>query len=195
MESDVTKRNCPNCGELSQLSQYMEGAPPLSCESCLRCGGIWITPEAYTTWLDALGDVAPNSGASIDDFELKEGPFLRRCPDCSYVLGRYRVSAELPFTIERCHNCHGVWLDEYEWDLLKAHGLHQRLHAIFDAEWQNTVRRQEQREREALRRRQLLGDPDYARVLEMRKWLESHPQRDLLWGMLLDASAREIDAV
>ena len=194
MSTGKSMRNCPNCGELSQLTAYLEGSPPLSCESCLRCGGIWITLEAYASWLDALGDARPASGASLDDFEMKEGPFLRRCPDCRYVLGRYRVSAELPFTIERCHNCHGVWLDEYEWDLLKSHNLHQRLHAVFDAEWQDSVRQQEQRQRESTRRKQTLGEGDYTRILEMRRWLESHPQRDLLWGILLDASAQELSA-
>jgi Zn-finger nucleic acid-binding protein len=179
--------NCPNCGELSQLEPHLEGTPPLSCSSCRRCGGIWITAAAYADWLERLADSKPAVNANADDFELKEGPFLRRCPDCSYVLGRYRVSAELPFTIERCHNCRGVWLDQHEWDLLKSHELHQRLHAIFDAEWQNEVRQQSQRQREEARRREVLGEADHARILETRNWLESHAQRDLLWSMLLES--------
>lgn len=181
--------NCPNCGELSQLQPHLEGTPPLSCESCQRCGGIWITPAAYSSWLETAADTRPVATAAVDDFELKEGPFLRRCPECSYVLGRYRVSAELPFTVERCHNCHGVWLDAHEWDLLKSHDLQQRLHAIFDAEWQDSVRQQGQRQREDERRRQVLGEADYARILEMRNWLESHGQRDLLWAMLLGGNS------
>jgi len=181
--------HCPSCGELSDLKSHVEGTPPLNCEGCERCGGIWITAVAYSNWLDSTGGAKPSTKVKVDDLELKEGPFLRRCPDCHYILGRYKVAAELPFTIDRCNNCHGVWLDRHEWDLLKSYDLHQRLYAIFDREWQDSVRRKEQAQREEGRRKRVLGEADHARIMELRNWLGSHPQRDLLWGILLEGDA------
>ena len=83
-------------------------------------------------------------------------------PTATTCSGRYRVGHGVGFTVDRCRNCEGAWLDGGEWEALRLRNLHDDLPRIFDDEWQRAVKRevQEQTTEENFRRR--LGDADYA---------------------------------
>ena len=180
--------SCPTCGPERPLHMELLEAPSLRVDHCANCDGLWIPVKAYSAWLDSGGMVQPVApDTDVTSIPVEDGPFLRRCPQCAYILGRYRVDHDLPFTIDRCHNCRGVWLDRHEWRILKAKRLHERIHAIFTQDWQEDVRKREEQVREMTHDRRTLGDTDYARVLETRSWIAAHPHRDLIWGLLLES--------
>src|SRR5690606_32267174 len=105
---------CPTCGDAAALGTEVLQGPGLEAGVCGTCGGVWLELKAYEEW---LGQSAAAEQADADPVpleEIRDGPFLRRCPECRYILGRYRVRHDVPFTLDRCHNCRGVWLDARE---------------------------------------------------------------------------------
>jgi Zn-finger nucleic acid-binding protein len=180
-------RSCPTCGETVHLEIRALEESKLRADHCPRCDGVWLTLSAYAQWLErGSPSGASDPGSLPPQKELNDGPFMRRCPDCRYILGRYRVGHDVPFTIDRCHNCRGVWLDSHEWAGLKQRGLHVQLHQIFTDDWQREIRQKATAAQEDARLRKQLGSADYDRILEFRRWISQHPRRDTIWGLLHD---------
>lgn len=181
---------CPVC----QPARWLEATPleegRLVAYGCPGCGGRWIRSADYWRWRALHGPNLPEVAAPVPPTAV-ETAGLHLCPDCGYVLGRFRVGHGLPFHVERCRNCEGAWLDGGEWDALKARNLHDDLPLMFDDAWQREVRAQAsaQATEESFRRR--LGDADYARAREVRAWLDGHPRRSEVFAYLqLDARGR-----
>lgn len=182
--------SCPTCGPEVGLFSVLLAEPALQVDQCRRCGGMWIPAIGYGEWLERdREDGEAEQDVEVPEFELRDGPFLRRCPTCAYILGRYRVGPEVPFTIDRCHKCGGIWLDAHEWEVLKAKRLHQRLNMIFTQEWQEGLRRRQAAEEEDAYRRRILGSDGYERLLEFEDWVKGHPYRQLILELLADALA------
>ena len=180
--------HCPACRSTSLSHRELESA--LHVRSCHQCHGVWIPVESYGRWYQKQ-TMQPITDQSQDSDPVDIGPSpLRRCPDCTSILGRYRVGHGAHFTIDRCANCRGVWLDAAEWDALKSRNLHVRMHGLFDPAWQAKARRIERDLEEAKQQLDLLGQPDYQRVCDFRDWLREHPRRDLIWSILAPAMAR-----
>lgn len=181
---------CPTCGVGVGLFTVILAEPALRVDQCRRCGGMWIPAVEYHEWLDhCLSGAADDAGSEVSELQFNDGPFLRRCPTCSYILGRYRVGPDVPFTIDRYHKCNGIWLDAHEWDALKARRLHQRLNAIFTQKWQADIQRRQAEEKEEAFRRRVLGSDGYKRLLEFEEWAKDHPYRPLILELLADALA------
>jgi len=180
--------SCPTCGDEAGLFTVLLAEPSLRVDRCRRCSGIWIPARSYMEWLERVpADDSEDTPGS--ELQLNDGPFLRRCPSCAYILGRYRVGPEVPFTIDRCHKCGGIWLDAHEWEVLKAKQLHRRLNAVFTSEWQQGIRRREADEKEEEYRRRVLGSDGYERLLEFEEWVKTHPYRQLILELLAQALA------
>ncbi|MEK7723973.1 MAG: zf-TFIIB domain-containing protein, partial [Acidobacteriota bacterium] len=77
---------------------------------------------------------------SIPEFEL-----ARLCPECRRILVKYKVGQNIPFLIDRCGQCAGIWLDKGEWEILKRRNLHDDLQKIFTDHWQEEVKKGETR--------------------------------------------------
>jgi Zn-finger nucleic acid-binding protein len=177
---------CPKCGESSRLRHTLL-EDTLHAQGCDRCHGVWISNSAYSSWYERFGSqLHSDSQEQVAPVETRNGPALGRCPECRFILGHYRVAHDLPFTLDRCYQCFGVWLDAEEWNVLKARGLHTRLHHIFTEDWQLDVRRKANEAREEESKRLLLGDEDYSRACAVRDWIHSHPRRDLIWTIVND---------
>lgn len=176
---------CPVCTP----SETLEIAPlengELKARACPRCRGTWIRSADFWRWRalhpENLPEVPPAEGAAPSSAETTG---LRRCPDCEYVLARVRVGHGIPFTVDRCRNCEGAWLDGGEWEALKARQLHDDLPLIFDDAWQKAVKREEQVRftEDSFRRR--LGDEAYRKARDFRAWLEPHPNRSEIFAYL-----------
>jgi len=181
--------SCPTCGTDSMLETVLLEESGLHVEACSRCEGLWIPAGAYNRWLEqqAAAPASTSGGPHHVHLEMKDGPFLRRCPTCAYILGRYRVGPDVPFTIDRCHNCGGIWLDAHEWDVLKAARLHERLHAIFTSKWQQDVRRREADEKEEAWRRRVLGEDGYERLVAFEAWARQQPNRHVIFEILAES--------
>jgi Zn-finger nucleic acid-binding protein len=181
--------NCPTCGPVQSLT-IGEIVPGLSSYRCGNCHGDWIRLEQYARWRDRTpnGDaVSPVSAAAPTEPQ----PTLRRCPDCSHILARYRIASDAPFVLDRCRKCHGVWFDRDEWQLVGARGLALRLADVFSDEWQRDIRQADQAAAIERMFEHRLGAAELTRAREVRDWVNNHPKKSdiLAYLELLPASA------
>ncbi len=164
---------CPGCKERD--FEIAEIEPDLLVDICKNCGGKWIAYSNYERWLENHGDALPeipgdaDSGMTIPKFEL-----AKLCPGCRRILVKYKVGRDLPFKIDRCSNCAGVWLEKNEWKTLKSRNLHDDLNKIFTDHWQEEVKRN--RTRKALKKvyEEKFGAEDYERISEFKRWMDEH---------------------
>jgi len=91
-------------------------------------------------------------------------------------MSKYRISAEKTNRLDYCPHCDEVWLDDGEWRLVEGLALSGDFARLFTQAWQNMVNVEVTEAMEASRMRSVLGG-DFARVEEMREWIQSHPRR------------------
>lgn len=140
---------CPTCTPDRGLVTVELEAPWLLARECPGCDGHWISATAYRNWwLHHPGNLPEVPAGAGTELAAADGPYLRRCPECDYILGRFRIGRGIPFTIDQCRNCGGAWFDAGEWQALRDRNLHDDLHFIFSDDWQDELRRLEQRMRE-----------------------------------------------
>jgi Zn-finger nucleic acid-binding protein len=174
---------CPTCTPRSELVRTTL-EPHLCAHACTRCAGQWVRPAYYWKWR-ALAAATPDpDGTAVHQTEVNDRLGLLYCPDCRYVLARCRVDARVPFTIDGCRNCEGVWLDADEWAALRAGEFHRHLHEIFTDEWQKRIREAADRERCEEQWQRQLGSADYRRIRHIKNWLDAHPKRSELYAYL-----------
>ncbi len=173
---------CPVCKTDSLgPATLVEGLP---ANRCTTCRGVWIDSNAYLAWRQARGDtLAPRpTGSQIDPaWEMKE---LKLCPNCGRILGRFKVLPGEPLFIDRCHTCNGVWLDHHEWSALVERNLHDNVNEFFTRSWQERLRTEEMRAHMERLYLDKFGEHDYARIREVRAWLEDHDRRWMLLAYL-----------
>jgi Zn-finger nucleic acid-binding protein len=174
--------NCPICKNQSLTLAYPE--PSLAAQQCLGCGGLWIMAADYRRWIENGGQNAMTGDPGEPEQAVPDSLAAKQCPRCGYLLLRYKVGAAVPFGLDRCGHCSGVWLDASEWAGLKARGLHGALHRIFTDSWQRGVRREEHRRALTHLYQERLGDADYAELRRIRAWLDKHEHRSFLLGYL-----------
>lgn len=178
---------CPVCTPRQALVRaFAEGSP--AAHRCGNCGGRWVRNADYTAWMKSgepgSGSAGESAGAARPGGAPDNEPRMRRCPDCQYVLARLRVGQGIDFTIDHCRNCAGTWFDASEWDVLRERGLHDDLLHVLTDEWQQSIRDEERRARLDAAFRARVGDDDYARLLEVKEWLDAHPRRPELLAFL-----------
>jgi Zn-finger nucleic acid-binding protein len=179
---------CPVCTPPQELrAAAVEGS--LSVHGCPRCGGRWVRNADYLAWVQSAGAprlsfrAEPVVHAVRPESASDTQPGLRRCPDDQYVLARFRVGQGIDFVVDHCRTCAGTWFDASEWEVLRERGLHDDLLHVITDEWQQSVRDQERRARLDAEFRARVGD-DYARLLEVKAWLDAHPRRPELLAFL-----------
>jgi Zn-finger nucleic acid-binding protein len=176
--------HCPACKTTTLEIVPLDTA--LNAHHCMSCHGQWISGEHYWDWLRGKGDGETASSASVEAAPapaVHDTPSAKLCPSCARLLIRYRVGHGLGFTIEHCPGCDGVWLDESEWEALKARNLHDDLQLICDSLWQGQVFKDEQRQLAEARLARMLG-ADFERAKEVRAWIAGHPNRSALLAYL-----------
>jgi Zn-finger nucleic acid-binding protein len=180
---------CPACTTVAELV-VRTTEPQLTTHHCGRCAGLWLRNADYLAWM-AHVDHAPGPvptgvrnpvGADVAGEVREVG--LRACPDCQYVLARYRLGYGITFAVDHCRQCAGSWFDAGEWDSLRAAGLHDDLLHVFTDEWQQSVRDQQRRERLDAEFRERVGLEDYDRLIEVKRWLDQHPRRPEMLAFL-----------
>ena len=167
--------NCPvDDGPLPRIQL----AADLPAFECSDCHGRWIRYGDYLGWRERQAADVPVTPPDPDTpaWAPELATPARRCPDCARFLTRYRVGHGIPFTLDQCNQCNGVWLDAAEWETLEARGLHDDLHEMFGPGWQHGVRTEEQRLLTEAQFTRQLGESDFARLREFGTWLAEHPR-------------------
>jgi Zn-finger nucleic acid-binding protein len=157
----------------------------LSGMECPVCKGVWISPNSYWQWLKDKGSVLPEKPQEYTlRVELSDSKNIKVCPECSHFMTRRKVGHGIPFCVERCETCGGIWLDRNEWNVLKSRNLHDEIHFIFSEPWQKTVTREEQRKSNEVLAKKILGETDFKKILDVQKWLSNHPHKNFVMAYL-----------
>ena len=167
--------NCPSCDQVEMTVTELDQG--LKASVCGRCRGHWIASDDYQSWLARHGEPLPerdDGGATTT--KATEDQQARLCPACQVIMLKWQVGHGLAFKIDRCGSCGGIWLEEDEWDALKAKNLHDEIHRVFSSAWQSDERRAQMRAKlEAVYRKRFAGD--YERVESFREWLGDQENR------------------
>ena len=172
---------CPVCRTELLHATTIEGGLPVG--TCYNCGGNWLSSDDYQQWLNDQDD----PGAQRDDerpLPVSDTSKAKLCPECGHILIKYKVGHDIDFTLDHCGNCNGVWFDQNEWEVLLRRGLHDGLHRVFDEEWQNSLLREEIWQQQKERYRQRLGEDDFAELRRLKRWIDQHPERDMILAYL-----------
>src|SRR5580693_8391155 len=101
---------CPVCNENALSDRQLE--ENLHSSQCSKCSGVWIGSSQYAQWLRGHGENLPEKPAE-EGISLVSGekPGARFCPQCSYILMKYKVGHQVGFSLNRCGHCGGIWFD------------------------------------------------------------------------------------
>ncbi len=173
---------CPVCQTIDMEPTSLDrGLPAFTCEDC---GGIWVSSTQYFDWLDEHGSNLPERPYTGQPLHTPDPNQAKICPDCGHLLRRYKVWPDVEFSLDHCNTCNGIWFDANEWEVIVARNLHDDLHTFFTKSWQEKLRKIEARHREEAIYLARFGPDDYARIQDIRKWLDDHPRRAALLAFL-----------
>lgn len=139
---------CPICHSHSLQEVSLDTG--LLAQQCTQCCGHWISSEQYWEWLDYREhEQHVNPRRTVINLSTVNGrlPVVDNatanfCADCSRLMTKAKVGRGLNFYLDRCSHCHGVWLDQNEWENLKQMDLHHQIHYMFSSAWQFSVRKE-----------------------------------------------------
>lgn len=175
--------NCPVCKTEELFRKEIE--PILIASACQKCKGRWLSHNDYESWLKSHENIPELPSRKIK-MTIPEFELVRLCPECRRILVKYRVGHNIPFSLDRCGTCAGVWLEKDEWEILKRRNLHDDLQKIFTDHWQEEVKKGETRARLAAMYEQKFGKEDYARICKFKDWIEAHEKEDEIIAYLRD---------
>jgi Zn-finger nucleic acid-binding protein len=177
-------RKCPVCKTAELSRQFLEAGLP--AYECSKCSGLWIAANEYLAW------VKSQNHQPIDEVDIQP-PVPRTdakraliCPDCGHILLRYKIWPDIEFHLDRCANCNGVWFDLDEWEVLKAHHMHDKVNLFFTESWQQKLRQEETHRRFEHIYLDRFGLEDYAEIKRIRAWIRQHPHGEGLLAYLTD---------
>ena len=166
---------CPQCADSTLVHALL--AEGLAAYSCGKCFGTLVSLAAYRAWREHSGrDRLPATPPAEADFDAADSISAKKCPKCRSLMSKYRISAGKTNRLDYCPHCDEVWLDDGEWHLVEGLARSGDFARVFTQAWQNMVRGELAEGMESERLQALLAG-DYARVEEMRAWIQGHPQR------------------
>ena len=136
---------CPICHTHSLNKVNLETG--LLAQQCSQCFGHWVPSENYWEWLEyraqqpQSNQPAPirlNVGQNL--MPVVDNSTANFCVDCDRLMTKNKVGRGLNFYIDRCGHCHGVWLDQNEWENIRQMDFHYQIHYMFSSAWQHSVR-------------------------------------------------------
>ena len=158
----------------------------LKAAACDACGGHWVSHQNYSNWLKKQGETLPEKPFSEFEFDVEDVKEAKICTDCNKILLKYKVGHGLDFYLDHCPGCGGMWLDKNEWNALQSRNLHDEIHQIFSTSWQSQIRGDELKEKLDQAYSNRFGAESYAKVKEIRDWLQNSPQKKAILAFLAD---------
>jgi Zn-finger nucleic acid-binding protein len=169
--------SCPVCPK-SEL-QPLKLPSGLTVRLCKSCDGRWLPFDEHMRWVSSgeaeksIANLTPATAPIDPNIEPPHKP--RLCPRCGRFLIRHRISLDLPFTLDRCGVCAGVWFDSGEWAAVESRALLPRLNHLFNDAHQHRMAMEQRRRDYESRCRSIVGEDAYHRAIEIKKWLATHP--------------------
>ena len=160
---------CPHC-QTSDLKPTMieEYLPAMGCATCQ---GSLVSLLYYRHWAETQKVTTGPPAKAVDAVETTDTTTAIRCPKCSRLMTKYKLTGSVANRVDVCATCDEAWLDGGEWELLEALELSLKMPAIFTDAWQRRIRREvtEEARRSILAR--LIGEDGTVRVEEFKAWL------------------------
>lgn len=164
---------CASCDNSELALASLE--PDLPCLTCERCSGSLLSLSTYVDWAVRQPPRTPRTGAAPEPAAADSKQALR-CPNCTRIMVKYKVTADHAHGLDYCFGCEEVWLDGGEWAWLKARGLDTQVTAISTEAWQRRLREEASARIRDEKFRHALGDSVFAEAERIRKWLHEQPQ-------------------
>ena len=166
---------CPQCAHSPLVHSML--AENLPAYSCGKCFGTLMSLVTYRAWRESTGrDRLPATPAAVADTDAADSVIAKKCPKCSSLMSKYRVTAEKTNRLDYCPHCDEVWLDDGEWRLVESLALSGDFARVFTQAWQASLTSEVTEAMEAERLKSIFGE-DSARIEQMREWIQSHPRR------------------
>jgi Zn-finger nucleic acid-binding protein len=160
--------------------------------ACQDCGGNWVSGAAYWKWIEANGSNLPERADEGPGLSLAEPGKYIDCPECHFRLVKYLVGRGFNFTLDHCEGCKGTWLDKHEWEVLKKRNLHDDLHSMLTAFWQDSARKEQRKKKMEQIYVTRFGADDYAEIKRIRAWLDNHQNKHFLLAYLTDSDPFDV---
>jgi Zn-finger nucleic acid-binding protein len=159
----------------------------LKAHNCSQCGGNWMKFENYIEWHNNNNNVQVEvEGGEKKYITVNDSMNAKLCPDCGRILTVYKVASNLNFKIEHCAFCNGIWFDKNEWENLRENKLHNKIGEFFTDSWQRKIREEERRQYFEDFYTKKFGVEDYAKIKEIRNWLNNNESKDMLLAYLMN---------
>lgn len=172
---------CPSCKSYTLKPVKLEHG--LVARECIKCQGVLIDLLSYRKWAE---DSTPTPDANITPLqEVVDNSKALACPKCSRVMLKFRVTGSADNKVDVCSGCDDAWLDYGEWDLLGALAIQDKLTAIFTEPWQRNIREENRTASHEKRFVELLGNEDYKKLDDLKKWVDGHAKKSDLIRFLL----------
>lgn len=164
---------CASCDTAELTPATLEDGLP--CYTCAQCAGSLLSLSPYVDWATRQPEREPHPAP----FEVSAADSKQalRCPKCTRIMIKYKVTADNAHGLDYCFGCEEVWLDRGEWAWLKAQGLDTQVTAISTDAWQRRLREEASAKIRDEKFHHTLGADAYAAAERFRDWLRQQPQR------------------
>ncbi len=167
--------NCTSCKAGVLTAGFIDGQ--FKAHTCTKCGGIWILVEDFVAWKDKNPDFHFPTDTQWSEDEAADSTKALLCPMTGVIMRKCKVTAKTSHRIDYSHAVGGIWLDKGEWQLLKAEGVAGVLNNVVTQQWQNNLRSQSASHNFAEIYEAKFGGETYAKIKEIRAWLDSQPNK------------------
>ncbi|MDH2433468.1 zf-TFIIB domain-containing protein [Pokkaliibacter sp. MBI-7] len=174
---------CTSCNQGELKPSFIDSL--FRAHTCSHCGGNWILIEDYVTWKERHPEYQFAADMNLEERDAEDSRQALLCPMTGVFMQKFRISLHSSHRLDYSSAVGGLWLDKGEWELLKKEGLAGSLNAVVTPQWQKRLQQQGAKEHFAELYRDKFGEADYARVQEVRAWLQAHPRKADLRAYLL----------
>ncbi|MCU7843521.1 MAG: zf-TFIIB domain-containing protein [Candidatus Thiodiazotropha sp. (ex Monitilora ramsayi)] len=175
------KLNCPSCSNgILKPTKLEPGLPALSCG---KCSGVLISMLSYRAWLEESS--YQNINPAKTSIEVDDTEHAMACPKCRNFMTKYRVSDKGINRLDSCGSCGELWIDSGEWELLASLNLTKSISSILSQPWQKQIALREADKKNEQKVLGVLGEQDYLKVKDLKGWLSSHPEKEVIMRYLL----------
>jgi Zn-finger nucleic acid-binding protein len=98
---------------------------------------------------------------------------------------KFRINNDTSHKLDYSPKIGGVWLDAGEWEYLKEQGIAGSLNRIFTEQWQRQLRENDTRATLEQLYISKFGEADYAKLKELREWLDGKQNKAEMRAFLL----------
>ncbi len=174
---------CTSCHEGTLSPGFIDSL--FRAHICSHCGGNWVLIEDFLAWKESNPEYSFAKDIGYAEGEDIDSAKAMLCPVTGSLMSKFRISSNTNHRIDYSASVGGIWLDKGEWQLLKQEGLAASLNVLVTQSWQRNIRAETAKDNFVDMYEAKFGKDVYAKIKELREWLQSQPQKSDLRAYLL----------